>query len=377
MPLGVAAIVLACYIAVVASHLASGGDVRDYIFLGTRYIEQSHASPAIRIDPHYHYLTNRHGYDGQFYYYIAADPVRARYYVDWNSYGRQAAAYRYGRILYPLLARTLTLGQSSWVPSTLLVVNLLGVALGTLAVAAWILRFGLPTWLALVYSFYPGVALGVLRDLADPLAFSFVAAAVFLLSFGGRYRLVWSVALFALAGLTRETTLLVPLLYALWRLVHRDWRSSTILGLGSAAPFLLWKLWLLVWLGSFALPHKVAPVLPFSGIAEEWHWRAADEIQMLGVVLPSLLIAAVALAAWLRKSRSPEILVLIANVIVFVIVLNPTSYVDIYGSARMAIGVPLFALFSLPTLLTRVRRPVWIVFAVCVALWAATLLYTL
>jgi hypothetical protein len=288
---------------VIASHLAGGGDLRDYIQIGTHFVTQSHASQAIQIDPQYHYLANRHGYDGQFYYFIAVDPLKARYYVDWNSYGEQAAAYRYSRILYPMVARVLALGRTSWVPATLLLVNLLGIGLGTLAIAAWLRRFSLSPWLALLYTLYPGVALGVQRDLADPLAYSLVAVAVYQLYFGGRYRLSSAGMIFALAALTREATLLVPLIYGLWLLAHREVRDGVVLGLMATVPLLLWRAWLIVWLGSAGMSRKVAPVLPFTGLFD--HWTADHVIQALGVVMPALLIGLLATLVWLRRTHSP------------------------------------------------------------------------
>lgn len=366
-PVLVAALAVACYVAVIAVHVAGGGDLRDYIQIGARFVTQSHASQVIRIDPRYRYLANGHGYDGQFYYYIALDPAKARFYADWNSYGRQAAAYRYSRILYPMVARALALGRSSWVPATLLLVNLLGVGLGTLAVAAWLRRFRLSPWLALLYPLYPGVVLGVLRDLADPLAFSLAAAAVYLLYVGSRYRVVSAGVLFGLAALARETTLLVPLVYSLWLLERRDIRDGVVLGLLGAGPALLWRAWLVLWLGSTGIAGKVGPVFPFTGLFH--HWTADHVIQVLGVVVPALLLCWLALVAWRAGGRSPEVVVLLLNVLLFVVLLNPTSYVDIYASARMAIGVTLFALFALPTFVTTLRRPTWSVLAGCVALW--------
>ena len=54
------------------------------------------------------------GYDGQFIYYIARDPAPERVagYLD-------VPAYRYQRILLPLLARLLALGRIDWIPWTI------------------------------------------------------------------------------------------------------------------------------------------------------------------------------------------------------------------------------------------------------------------
>jgi hypothetical protein len=372
----VAVVAVACYLGYIGAHVASGGDLRDYILIRARFINQSHASSVIRLDPRYHY--RQHGYDGQFYYYIALDPLRARYYMDRNIYGKDAAAYRYGRIFYPLAARALALGQTGWIPATMLLLNILGVGLGTLAVAAWLAQFGLSAWLALIYAFYPGVVLGVLRDLTDPLGFALAAAGVYILRsadpgspFGGRRRLLWAAGCFALAGLTREITLLAPVVYALWLLIRRDARGALTLGAISLLPALLWRIWLEVWLGSPGLPARVGPALPFVGIVQRW--VPHGPIQLAGVVIPAVLLGLLALWACLRGARSPEIVLLLANVVLFVVLLNPTSYADIYGSARMAIGVPLFALFSLPSILPVARRAAWTALAASCVLWGVAL----
>src|SRR5439155_705441 len=71
-------------------------------------------------------LVDGYGYDGQFYYYLARDPLLrggAPTYLD-------APGYRYQRILLPALSALLALGQPAWIGWTLLLTNLLGLALG-------------------------------------------------------------------------------------------------------------------------------------------------------------------------------------------------------------------------------------------------------
>jgi hypothetical protein len=366
-PIVVSMLAMAFYIAIITAHLITGGDLRDFIQIGTRFVTQSHASQTIRFDPHYHYPSNRHGYDGQFYYYIALEPLKARDYVDWSSHGRDSAAYRYGRILYPLLARALALGHAYWIPLTLLLVNLLGVGLGTLAVASWLRRFGLSPWPAVLYALYPGVALGVLLDLADPLAFSFVAAGVYLLHFGGGRRLIWAGLLFALAALTRETTLLAPCVYSLWFLTRGHWRNGFTIGLLAGVPALVWRVWLALWLGSLGLPPQDAPVLPFTGLLSQW--TAAGVLQAFVVVLPALLLGLLVIRAWQTRGHAPELLILALNILVLVVMLNPTSYVDLHDSARITIGVVLFALLALPSFVRRLRRPTSVTLTACASLW--------
>src|SRR5258708_11482894 len=52
------------------------------------------------------------GYDGQFYYQIARNPLSAAHYMD-------SAAYRYQHLLYGLLAWALSFGQIPLIPYAL------------------------------------------------------------------------------------------------------------------------------------------------------------------------------------------------------------------------------------------------------------------
>src|SRR5690606_40616249 len=61
--------------------------------------------------------TGTEGYDGQFVYYIARDPGDAERFLD-------VPAYRFQRILLPILGRVLAFGQNDLLPWSLLLINL-------------------------------------------------------------------------------------------------------------------------------------------------------------------------------------------------------------------------------------------------------------
>ena len=75
------------------------------------------------------------GYDGRFVLYIALAPFDAESYID-------HPAYRYTRILYPLLARTVVLGTPGAIPWALLAINVLAASLLALVVALYLRRLG-------------------------------------------------------------------------------------------------------------------------------------------------------------------------------------------------------------------------------------------
>lgn len=369
----VAAVVFALYGAWIALHFLTGRDVRDFIVIGRQAILRSHASANIRFDPHYLYHDPL-GYDGQYCYFLALDPVRARWYMDFP-------AYRYGRILYPLLARTLAFGQASLIPYALVAVNWLAASAGTLAVGAWLRRKGISPWLALIYGLSLGMFIALNGDLTEPLAYAFVALAVYLLDFGGRRRLLAAGTAFALAVLTRETTAVFPIVYGCWFLlgggmvgrlrerVTTNWRLSATLLSVALLPYACYKLFLFLWLGSLGAPASVRfEALPFAGLAHYWPWSGFQYVEVLSVVLPAMICAAAALRALPTRLGSPAIWALLANVLLFVLLLPASSYIDQFASSRITLGVVLAALYCIPDLDAHYSgRRLWL--ALSAALW--------
>ena len=372
----VAVAVLALYGLLLLRLPGANGDPRDFVLIGSKFIDRPGPSSVITPDPAYHYTVT--GYDGQFCYYIALDPINARYYID-------VPAYRYTRILYPITARLLALGQPTLIPYTLIALNWLAIGGGTLAVAAWLRRKGRSPWFALVYGCYPGMLIALQRDLTEPLAYALVALAVYLFDFGGRYRLLWAGIGFALAALARETAALFAIVYALallleagsgegWRArLAANWRRATLL-LGLAlGPLLLYKGFLLLWLGSLGLPSDLSvQVLPFRGILVLWPWQTNQIAALLCIIAPAMLCAGVGVWALWKRAAGIEVWALLANVLLFVVLLAPPPYIEIFGSERVTMGVVLAACYCLPTFDRLTNRRRWWFWG-STALWQALL----
>jgi hypothetical protein len=337
------------------SFFARGHDVRDLTFMGLRLLRQSHASSVITIDPHYHYYPNGIGYDGQYCYYLALDPINARSYMDWP-------AYRYTRILYPLVARLLAFGQPALIPYTLLLVNWLAIGGGTLMVAAWLKRRRCSPWLALIYGFYPGLVIAYQHDVNEPLAYGLVALGIYLYDFGRQHRVATAGVAFGLAALARETTAVFAIFYAAALLfaggapgtswlarIRAGWRPAMALAGCALGPLVAYKGFLWLWLGSAGVPGGVLPVLvPFGGLFELWPWNSQQVMGIPVVVVPAMLCAAAGLRALWRGVRGVQIWILLVHILLFVVLLPYSTYYDIFSTDRVAAGVMLAALYCVP-----------------------------
>jgi hypothetical protein len=321
----------------------------NFIHIGRIFVAKSHASPAIdQRAANYHYDGDI-GFDGQFAYYIAVDPVNARYYMD-------SPAYRYTRIVYPLTARVLALGRADLVPYTLVLLNLAMIGVGTLALAAWLRRKSTSPWYAAIYGFYPGVLIALQRDVTEVMAYGLVAVAVYLFDFAKR-PLVWASIVFAIAILTRETAAIFALGYGLSLLVDGEgdwlgrvrrnlWRAAVFLA-ACLGPIVLYKIFLLAWLGSLGFDAHIEHV-PFGGILAWYPWQPAHLAELEIVVIPATICAIAAIWALVRGVRRVETWMLLANVLILVVFLERPAYNDISSAGRISTGVALAAVLALP-----------------------------
>ena len=103
-----------------------GFDTSVFVVAGDRYVTAAQTATPIIVRPH------SDGYDGQFYYRLAVAPLSAQM----QAYGVNLVhpAWRMQRILLPLAAYLLSVGQPGLVPAALFSMNLAGLfAIGWLA----------------------------------------------------------------------------------------------------------------------------------------------------------------------------------------------------------------------------------------------------
>ena len=220
------------------------------------------------------------GYDGQFYYYIAStlSPQAVVEHLD-------VPAYRFQRILYPLLARLLALAQPAWIPWTLLGLNLVAHALGTAALAAYLEGKGLKGQYALSYGLWVGLIAPVGLDLNEPLSFALVIAAWLLLE---RRRSLAAAACLGLALFAKETALIFWFAALVGTLLNsRDRRLLAGLSAGGLA-FAAWQLWLLSEFGRIGLGSGGDMATPFEWIPFMGLWRVGT-VNLRAVLLFSII----------------------------------------------------------------------------------------
>ncbi len=324
------AVIASTYMATVVA--ANGGDPLVLATLGTRFSAG---------DPN-----GTEGYDGQFAYYIARDPLNGWRQCD-------VPAYRYQRIFYPILARLLALGQEALLPYTLPLLNVAALTIGTWLTERLLRRYKMNRWYAITYGLYAGQLMAARLDLNEPLAHALVMAAILVLDGERATRGVgapWRMGtfLFALAALTKETALVFVAGYLLYLLAVRQWRRLAGLALGVGLPFLAWQGVLWAWLGRPGLGSGGAgatgwEVLPFRGL-----WSVGQiSMPALGllalimvplVVIPSLLSLWAAGRDLLRGRWHPLTTMLLTNALVMLF-LPQSTYREPLAMLRLTAGL--------------------------------------
>jgi len=300
------------------------------------------------------------GYDGQQAYAIAIDPLGAESELD-------RPAYRYQRILYPILARITALGVTQLIPWSMLIINLLAASASAYFLSQLLTARGVSPWWSFVPLLSFNYLIGVRMDLNEPLAYALVLGG--LLAFE-RKHIPWAAALFALAGLAREVALAFPLALTAWLLLKKRWRVSMIIAAASLVPFLAWAVVVRLWLGAspFATPLAKPLLIPFAGMA---HLQGIESRVMVGLwaVVPAGLAGIAAVVDLLRRrghSESPQALLMLSNAAIIAVLPVPT-WVDPLAILRLGIG----SMIALVLWLARVR-PQWLLYAA--GLWAPSVL---
>lgn len=319
--------------------------------------------------------TGQVGYDGQFTYYIALDPLHAaariarvcdvtlpgypgpRYVPELHrTLGKmldcEMPAYRYQRILHAALARLLALGQPALVPWAMLAINLAALALGTWALGALLAAERVSAWYALVYGLFGGIFFAVRVSTTEPLAYGLVLLAIYF-AMRPPGRVLIAALMLALAALAKETTLFFVAGLAAYYLFTGRWRDMLRLSLIALVPFIVWQFVLRVWLGQFGIGSGGSGATPFEIIPYNGIWRilglqagiwqgaallALAFFPVASAMLPSLWALWRSVSDFLRRQWHPYVFLLGANAIIFPFVPFST-YVEPLGIIRFLPGL--------------------------------------
>ena len=276
-------VTIVCLIYTLSILINSAGNPLAFVLLGTQFSQG---------DPH-----GSEGYDGQFAYQIALNPLEAAPYLD-------VPAYRYQRVLYPFLVRVLAFGQAGLIPWALILVNLAAIGLGTWGVESILVNLRVSRWYALIYGLYGGQLAALRTDLNEPLAYALVIGAIWAWS---RERRVWAIVAFGLAALAKETSLIFLAAYVLYALKMRWWRWAMGLTLGGVGPFMVYQGLLWAWLGHFGVGSGGAGATPFSWIPLGG-WLTIARVHLGAFLLISLVVAPMSIwpalaGVWLSVRR--------------------------------------------------------------------------
>jgi hypothetical protein len=239
----------------------------------------------------------RAGHDGKFFFAQANDP----FFLDPEVHAvvLDDPTYRGRRMLYPTIAS----GFGSFPPDvvvwTLLITNVLALAVGGVLGSLLARRVGAPAWLGLAVPLNIGLIYELEIDGAGVVAYVFCLAGLLALAHGER---TWAAGWFSAAALGRETMLLFVLgvCLLLW-LIERKfaWRLMLL----PTAALALWSAYLWVRLsgisGQGGAPSNFAA--PFQGLIEATQaWIASPRDLIMNVTIVVLVAAFTVLAL---KSR--------------------------------------------------------------------------
>jgi len=244
------------------------------------------------------------GYDGQFYWGIAVDPLALgsvhRYF--------DKPSYRYGHPLYGWLGWLLSAGGATAVPVALVLVGLASLAASAVLAVGLAVARGGSGWAGLFVALNPGLVVAATNDLAEPLAAALMLAALVALR-RGRRRTVW--ACLALLPLAKESLLVVVAAVVVWELLRRR-HTSALYFATSSIPALLWWIYARIRLGAWFTSGSSALGLPFVGWGESLlSGRPGTQVSTLHhalvvVALVGLLVLLSAGVAQALRLRGPE-----------------------------------------------------------------------
>jgi len=308
--------------------------------------------PAELAGEHIYLNAGSVGYDGQAYHYIAHDPFFQRGF----SQVLDDPRLRTRRILFPLLAWLLALGNDSHIDAALIAVQLLFCGLGVY----WLSRLAAlqqsSAWWGLWFLALPSVLVSIDRLLTDS-ALAALAVGFVLHTRTNRWIAVWLIC--TLAALTRDTGFVLATAMIFYFFWEGQWRRAALFLL-SLVPALGWNLYT-----TFHTPPDPSHWLswvPFRGLLTRFfnqhsYNNLPSTVAALCVALDYLALIGIGVAIWqaieLARSRrtTPVAIAIYGYALITVFVENPDVWADVYGFGRTL--APLLLLLALERFASR------------------------
>jgi hypothetical protein len=332
------------------------GRISRFILVGIHFATPSQLPPGMPVAKTY-------GYDGQFFYRLALNPLNFGH----TAYGiTMDRPYRFMRIGYPALTWLVSAGQHWLVPVMLVAVNIAATgALGWLG-ARFALDGGRHALVGLLVPGYFGLITSLSRDTAEPLAAACLLAG--LLAVRGRRPL--AAAFFLAYGvLTRETVMVAVAAIAILRVIGmargrvRPGRED-LAWVVPAAVFAAWEVVVRLATGSIPLLADggrnagapfIAPFQAFRHNLGHIHLHEFEQYDLWFLELAILVAFAVTALLCLRSTSAPvhERLAFVLY-LVEICVVTPSTWNSLDADMRSFIEAYLLAVIIL---LGTPRRP--------------------
>jgi hypothetical protein len=304
--------------------------VSGFICAGDQFLPRQEIARDVFVLPH------SAGYDGQFYYYLAKHPLGRPgelKYLD-------IPAYRYQRIGYPLLARLLAFGSVAAIPSTMLLINMLGIVVSVILFSVWLKEKHIDPLYASLFAFAGPLLYPLLRDLSEISAAVFTIGALLAYS---RRRFWLGGGLLGYAMLCREVMFGAALVLVFDWLFLQKQKRAWATPLLAACMMFGWHLFVYLHTHAETYPFHSNFAAPGVGMLRHVqelfvlraHVRLSERLVLATVLL--IIVASVATAVWeFARSRQALSLGLLGYTLMPVLQ-GPWVWVEPWGYARMLV----------------------------------------
>lgn len=330
-------------------------------------------------------LLDEGGYDGQFMYYAAFDPLMRAFRDEPARYRSvvDAVPYRFGRIGFSALTRLIAGERWRWYPATMMWLILLSLGASAFVLAAMADDERITPLTGALVVLVPGFWRSMHAALPEPLAAATLLAGM-LAVFKRRWVLAGS--LFAVSLLVRETGAILVTCIAGATAFSGRRRDAAVVWLVALAPVLLWRIYV-GWTiypdwgvqGFFDRPAEFG--WPFGGLLDLWgvigrneYFPGSPSMARAGLIYPVLLFAAAVISGLLAvRSLQGGFSIAALAYAVAALSLNYTrSWVDVGNSERVTYEL-FVALAVLAAGIPRYPRSLRVAL---IGFWCATGAYT-